>query len=73
MLASGENQILVQQYAGHADSEMTSHYALSQDAFRGRVRKAGWEPGELRLRDFSAGGKCWKDPSAPTTIAMPRD
>lgn len=70
MLASQENQAQVQQYAGHSTSDMTKHYAALQDRFRVRVRKAGWPAGELRLRDFSTGGACWKEPNAETTIAM---
>jgi integrase len=72
MLASGENEILVQQYAGHDDKAMTKHYAKQQDSFRVQIARAGWERGELRLRDFSPGGRCWIDPSLPKTIALPR-
>jgi integrase len=53
MLASGENEILVQQYAGHDDKAMTKHYAKQQDAYRVQITRAGWARGELRLRDFS--------------------
>lgn len=60
MLASGENQILVQQYAGHDDKAMTGHYAKQQDFYLARVRQAGWERGQLRLRDFSPGGSCYR-------------
>ncbi len=52
MLASGENEILVQHYAGHSQKEMTSYYARQQDVFRRQVEKAAWPKGELRLRDF---------------------
>ncbi len=72
MLASGENEILVQQYAGHDDKAMTKHYARQQDSYRVQIARAGWERGELRLRDFSPGGRCWVDPSLPKTIPMPR-
>lgn len=58
MLASGENQFLVGQYMGHADKEMTAHYARHQDRYLRLVTKAGWERGELRLRDFAPGGRC---------------
>jgi integrase len=53
MLASGENEILVQHYAGHTQKEMTGYYARQQDIFRRQVEKAGWPKGELRLREFT--------------------
>lgn len=49
MLASGENEILVQQYAGHSQKEMTAHYAQSQEEFRVQVAREGWARGELSL------------------------
>jgi integrase len=56
MLASGENEMLVQQYAGHSQKEMTAYYAREQDRYRRQVEKAKWPRGELRLRDFTAKG-----------------
>lgn len=53
MLASGENEMLVQQYAGHSQKEMTAYYAREQDRYRRQVEKAKWPRGELRLRDFT--------------------
>ena len=55
MLASGENEMLVKQYAGHSEKEMTEHYAEQQERFRKRVRAEEWEPGELRLQPPSDG------------------
>lgn len=55
MLASGENEILVKQYAGHSEKEMTEHYAKQQDLYRVEVEREGWPRGELCLR--SAPGK----------------
>lgn len=52
MLATGENSILVQHYAGHTEQEMTAHYARQQEMYRRQVEKAGWKRGELRLHDF---------------------
>lgn len=49
MLASGENEMLVQQYAGHSQKEMTAHYAQSQEEFRVQVSREGWARGELSL------------------------
>jgi integrase len=49
MLASGENEMLVQQYAGHSQKEMTAHYAQSQEEFRVQVAREGWARGELSL------------------------
>lgn len=72
MLATGENEILVQQYAGHDDKAMTKHYARQQDSYRVQIMRAGWERGELRLRDFSPGGRCYVDPATKKTIAMPK-
>ncbi len=72
MLASGENQSLVKQYAGHADNVMQDHYAKQQDRYSRQVERAAWSRGELRLRDFSSGGKCYVAPAATVApIAMP--
>jgi integrase len=49
MLASGENEMLVKQYAGHSEKEMTEHYAQSQEEFRVQVAREGWAKGELSL------------------------
>lgn len=57
MLASGENEMLVQQYAGHSQKEMTAYYAREQDRYRRQVERAGWARGELRLRDFTTSAK----------------
>lgn len=62
MLASGENEILVQQYAGHSQKEMTAHYAQSQEEYRVQVAREGWARGELALM---------KAPKSPTVIAGP--
>lgn len=48
MLASGENQLLVQGYAGHAELETTAGYAKTQELYRDAVKS--WQRGELHLR-----------------------
>lgn len=49
-LASGEQEILVKQIAGHSEREMTEHYGKHQQLFVVQVRKEGWKPGDMWLR-----------------------
>lgn len=50
MLASGESDLSVKQFAGHSEVEMTEHYGQSRVEFIVQVRREGWKPGEFRLR-----------------------
>ncbi len=49
MLASGEQQDLVQMYAGHNNEDMRRHYGRQQFRFIEQVRREGWKPGQFQL------------------------
>ncbi len=51
MLAGGENEIQVRDWAGHEDLETTSGYAKTQEAYRASVRS--WPRGRLCFRSPS--------------------
>lgn len=69
MLASGENEMLVKQYAGHSEKEMTEHYAQQQEMYRVQVAKEGWARGELSLQAPPKAAPAKKP--VPVGVALP--